>query len=173
MIDFLAAIVSHTPLWVWIVLAMIVRLGAAQMRTRDVAAARVVLVPALLAAFSLWGATSAFGRAGAALVLAAWLAGAALGWASNRALDLPRRVDANADGSFRVGGSIAPLVLMLAVFLLRYVNGVAIAIDRPLATTPWYAIAATLAFAAPTGLYAARARKIWMSRRAGGVLSAA
>ena len=166
MLDFLLAIVSHTPTWVWVALGLIVWAGLAQTRTRDIAARRVILMPALLLAFSLWGAWSAFGRTGLALVLALWGIGLVLGWSSNRVLDLPRQVSANADGSFRVGGSFAPMVLMLCVFLARYVNGIALAMKPALATTPAYVIAAALVFSLPTGLFVARSRKIWASRRA-------
>lgn len=164
MLDFVLAIVSHTPSWVWVALGLIVWAGLAQTRTRDIAARRVILMPALLLAFSLWGAWSAFGRTGLALVLALWGIGIVLGWSSNRVLDLPRQVSANADGSFRVGGSFAPMLLMLCVFLTRYVNGVALAIKPALAANPGYVIAATLVFAVPTGLFAARSRKVWAAR---------
>ncbi len=173
MIDFLLAIVTHTPLWVWGGLALIVRMGLAQARTRDIAALRVILVPALLAAFSLWGVTSAFGKIGLALVLAAWAAGVALGWSSNRVLDLPRQVSANADGSFRVGGSFAPLALMLSIFMAHYVNGVALAIKPALAAMPAYVLVVTLAFALPSGLFIARSLKVWGSRRKTTTLAAA
>ena len=173
MLDFLLAIVTHTPTWVWAVFGLIVWAGLAQARTRDVAARRVILMPVILLAFSLWGASSAFGRAGLALVLALWGIGIALGWSSNRVLDLPRQVSANADGSFRVGGSFAPMLLMLCVFLARYVNGVALAIKPALATNPGYVIAATLVFALPAGLFAARSRKVWAARRSAGTLAAA
>jgi len=173
MLDFLLAIAAHTPTWVWAALALIVWAGLAQTRTRDIAARRVILVPAILAAFSLWGVSSAFGHAGLALVLALWGIGLALGWSSNRVLDLPRQVSANADGSFRVGGSFAPMALMLCVFLARYVNGVALAIRPGLATNAGYVVAATLVFALPAGLFAARSRKVWAARETARPLAAA
>ena len=172
MTDFLVAIVAHTPLWVWGVLALIVSIGLNQTRTRDVAAARVIAVPAVLAVYSLWGASSAFAASGSGIVLAAWVGGLALGAASNRALELPRRCSANADGSFRVEGSFAPLVLMLCVFLVRYANGVALAVKPALAAGPAYVVAATLAFAFPAGLYVARSRKVFASRAARGLAAA-
>ena len=166
MFEFLFRIATHTPTWVWAVFALIVWMGLQQTRTRDIAAARVLVVPALLGAFSAWGVTSAFGHSGLALVLAVWGVGLVLGWSSNRVLDLPRQVSANADGSFRVGGSFAPMVLMLCVFLARYVNGIALAMKPALAGEPAYVLAATLVFALPTGLFVARSRKIWAARRA-------
>jgi hypothetical protein len=173
MTHLLLAILSGTPLWVWGTLALIVAIGLRQARTRDIPAQRVVAVPVLLAGYSLWGASAAFAQAGSALLLGAWLAGAAAGWSANRVLDLPRRVQANADGSFRIEGSYAPLVLMLCVFLARYANGITLAMKPELAREAWYVCAATLVFAAPAGLFAARSRKVWRSRRGAGGLAAA
>jgi hypothetical protein len=169
----LLAIISHTPTWVWVVLAVIVAFGLNQARTRDVSPARLVIVPTLLAAYSLWGASSAFVAAGSAIVLAGWTAGAALGWASNRVLDLPRRCAANADGSVRIEGSLAPLALMLCVFLTRYIDGVALALDPALGGRLAWVVPATVLFGFPAGLYIARSRKAWASRRAARGLASA
>jgi hypothetical protein len=165
MTDFLFAIVSHTPPQVWGVLALLVAIGLNQARTRDVAPTRVIAVPAALGVYSLWSASSAFAGADSAMLLAAWLGGLALGAASNRALDLPRRCSANADGSFRIEGSFAPLALMLCVFLTRYVNGIATALHPALVGSPGWVIVATLVFAFPAGLFVARSRKVWATRR--------
>ena len=91
--------------------------------------------------------------------------GCTLGFVSNRSLDLPRRVSANADGSFTIGGSIAPLLLFMGVFLVRYVVNVALAIQPALSGNPGAAAAAAIAYGLTTGLLAARSRKIWGTRR--------
>jgi hypothetical protein len=169
----LLAIVSHTPAAVWVVLAVLVSLGLRQTRTTTMSAARVWIVPALLGAASLAGALRGFAGAGELLTGACWAAGAALGFASNRSLDLPRRVSANADGSFTIGGSIAPLLLFVGVFLVRYVVNVALAIQPSLAVDPQAAAAAAIAYGFTAGLLAARSRKIWSTRGAApGILAA-
>ncbi len=169
----LAAIASHTPTWVWAVLAALVLLGLRQLRTRDLSAARVWLVPALVGAASLVGALRGFAGAGEWLTGAAWIVGALLGFASNKTLDLPRQVSANADGSFRVGGSVAPLLIFVGVFLLRYVVNVALAIQPALAGNPTAATFVAAAYGLTAGLLAARSRKIWATRRAPAALVAA
>jgi len=162
---FFVAIVSHTPLWVWALFAALVALGLRQTRTHDVAARRVWLVPALVGAGSLWSVLAAFAPAGAAPGAAAWVAGAALGLLANRGLDLPRSVRANADGSFRIEGSVAPLLLLVSVFLLRYVTNVVLAIQPALAASAVAAAVVALACGLPAGLLIARSRKIWAARR--------
>ena len=166
-------IVTHTPTAVWTVLAVLVLVGVRQMRTQTMSAGRVWLVPLVVGAASLAGALRGFGGAGEWLTGACWIAGAALGFLSNRSLDLPRRVSANADGSFTIGGSIAPLLLFVGVFMVRYVVNVALAIQPALASNPEAAAAAAIAYGFTAGLLAARSRKIWATRRDGGGLIAA
>ncbi len=165
MTTFLLDIVTHTPLWVWGGLALLVVLGLKQTRTRDVGALRMWLVPAIMGSYSFLGTWNAFGGSGALLPAAAWIAGAAIGFASNRTLDLPRQVSANADGTFRIGGSYAPLVLFVSIFLLRYVVGVMLAVAPVFAQQPLVAMIASVAGGLPTGLLIARSRKVLSTRR--------
>ena len=157
-------ILTHTPPAVWAVLAGLVLLGLRQTRTQTISTTRVWLIPAALGVASLVGALRGFAGAGELLTGACWAAGAALGFVSNRSLDLPRRVSANADGSFTIGGSIAPLLLFVGVFLVRYVVNVALAISPALASNPTAAVAAAVAYGFTAGLLAARSRKIWSTR---------
>lgn len=166
-------ILSHTPLGVWIALAVLVAVGLRQMRTQRMAAGRVWLVPLVVGAASLAGALRGFAGAGELLTGTSWALGAALGFLSNRALDLPRRVSANADGSFTIGGSVAPLLLFVGVFMVRYVVNVTLAIAPALAHDPVAAAAAAIAYGLTAGLLAARSRKIWSTRRDRGALAAA
>lgn len=169
----LLALLAHTPVAVWAVLAALVMLGLRQTRTQTMSAARVWLVPAVLGAASLAGALRGFAGAGELFTGACWAAGAALGFASNRSLDLPRRVGANADGTFTIGGSIAPLLVFVGVFMVRYGVNVALAMSPALANDPSAAAAAAIAYGSSAGLLAARSRKIWSTRRAGAGLLAA
>ncbi len=166
-------IVTHTPTAVWTVLAVLVTIGLRQTRTRTMSAGRVWLVPLIVGAASLAGALRGFAGAGELLTGACWAVGVALGFVSNRSLDLPRRVSANADGSFTIGGSIAPLLLFVGVFMVRYVVNVALAIQPALSGNPGAAAAAAIAYGLTTGLLVARSRKIWSTRgRVDAVLAA-
>ena len=170
---FLTEILTHTPVAVWAGLAALVLMGLRQARTHAMSATRVWLVPAIVGAASLASALVAFAAAGPVLTGACWAVGVALGFVSNRSLDLPRRVSANADGSFTVGGSYAPLFLFVGVFMVRYVVNVALAIQPSLGHDPLAAAAAAIAYGFTTGLLAARSRKIRATRRDRGALLAA
>lgn len=126
------AILQGTPAWVWALLAALVALGLWQGRDRSVAPARLLLLPLALLGLGLWTVMPSW-RAqptGAAVWLATWLAGtAAGGW-------LPLRPGAAWDAAtqrLRLPGSRLPLVVILAVFSLRYGAGVTAAINPALA----------------------------------------
>ncbi|HEY8973074.1 MAG TPA: DUF6622 family protein [Burkholderiaceae bacterium] len=169
----LIAILEHTPTAVWAVLAVLVLVGLRQTRTQTLSGGRVWLVPLIAGVASLAGALRGFGAAGELLTGACWAIGAGLGLAANRALDLPRRVVANADGSFTIGGSIAPLFLLVGIFLVRYATNVALAVQPSLANDPLAAAVVAIAYGLTAGLLAARARKIWSTRADQGAAQAA
>jgi hypothetical protein len=169
----LIAILEHTPTAVWAVLAVLVLVGLRQTRTQTLSGGRVWLVPLIAGVASLAGALRGFGGAGELLTGGCWAIGAALGFAANRSLDLPRRVAANADGSFTIGGSIAPLFLLVGIFLVRYATNVALAIQPSLANDPLAAAVVAIAYGLTAGLLAARARKIWSTRADQGAAQAA
>jgi len=161
----LIALITHTPAPVWGVLAVLVLVGLRQTRTLSVSGGRVWIVPVVAGVASLAGALRGFAGAGELLTGACWALGAGLGFAANRLLGLPRRVAANADGSFTVGGSIVPLIILVGIFLVRYATNVALAIQPGLATDPAAAAVVAIAYGASAGLLAARSRKIWATRR--------
>ena len=160
----LIAIIDNTPTAVWAVLAVLVLVGLRQMRTQTLSSGRVWLVPLVAGVASLAGALRGFGGAGELLTGACWAIGAALGFAANRSLDLPRRVTANADGTFTIGGSIAPLFLLVGIFLVRYATNVALAIQPALSNDPLAAAVVAIAYGLTAGLLVARSRKIWSTR---------
>ena len=161
--SFIAAVISHTPIWVWALLALLVALGARQMVTQVASRERVLALPIALGALSLWGATGAFGVH--ALVQGPWLLGIAAGLMLNQTLQLPRRVRALPGDRFEIGGSAVPLALMMAVFCTRYVVGAALAVVPALATQASFAAVASVVYGVPTGLFAARAARVLATAR--------
>ena len=157
-------IFSHTPSWVWGLLAALVVLGLLQARTHDVSPVRLWLQPTAIGVLSIWGVLHAFGAASGAIPVAGWALGYGLGFAANRALGLPRHARPNASGGFRVEGSLAPLALLAGVFAVRYTVGVALAIVPALAGASVFAFAASLAFGFPSGLLLARSLRIHATR---------
>lgn len=162
MSTFLYTIVTHTPIWVWCLLAGLVALGLRQSRDQVLSLHRVLLLPAAMGAWAFFSATQAFGWHPA--TVAAWLTGLGLGYALNRWLMLPRRVQALADGRFAIAGSWAPLVLFLTIFITRYAVAASLAVVPELAMLPAFAGAACVFYGLPSGLLAARARRVLQAR---------
>ena len=163
-------IVSHTPPWAWAVLALLVVLGLLQMREHRVSRARVTIAPLMLAAYSLHGATSAFGWR--VPVVLAWAAGMAGALAANRVLRWPRRVRPTGDGGFVIGASVWPLLLLLTVFAQRYVAAVALVLHPAWRHAALFAGPMALAWGLCSGLFLARALRVLGTARPASALAA-
>ena len=159
----LLAVLSHTPRWVFAVLIALLALGYQQSRDRTVSRTRLLLFPAAMLALSLAGVTSSFG--GTWLALLAWALGLAMAalpglQPSIRAAPPPR----SSEPVF-VPGSWWPLVLMLAIFGLRYVAGYAQARQLDMTLQPWFIGAISLSLGLLSGVFVARAGAALRARR--------
>jgi hypothetical protein len=115
-------IATGAPLWVYVLLAALLILGARRLKTRETPI-WVALIPS--AAFLIWslaGAIAFAGQAGAAWAAGAWLGGAALGAASGALLP-ELRGERLANGRVRQAGSWLPMILYLGVFAIRFACG--------------------------------------------------
>jgi hypothetical protein len=118
-VPLLLGILRHTPLWVWVLLAVLVAFGVQGLRPRVVAVWRLLVVPAV---FIAWGLASLAQRVTVAPPLIvdwgiAAIVGVAIGWFAGRLgivrIDRPaRRVE--------LSGSALPLIRNLAIFLAKY-----------------------------------------------------
>jgi hypothetical protein len=52
-------IITHTPVWVWALLALLVGLGYSQSKARNIGMRRVIIIPVILTALSIYGTLSA------------------------------------------------------------------------------------------------------------------
>lgn len=151
-------VVRHTPVWAWGILAAIVVLGALQMRDHATSRLRLLAMPLGMGGYSLWGAAAAFGVQ--APVLLAWTAGLTIALVSNARAGRPGQVRADRDGGFTLPGSPLPLLLMLAVFVLRYAIAVSLVLHPQWRVEAGFALPASVAGGFLSGLFAARARRI-------------
>jgi len=160
------AIVQHTPVWVWGLLLALVALGLGQTFPRRVTLRRSTMLPLALLTFSLYGVFSRFGAQPAPLL--AWGVGlaAALVATQGRFDTSAVRFDA-ASRSFQMPGSWLPLVLMLTLFALKFAAGVLAATQPALVRDAGFALPASAAFGAVSGIFLARAIAFWtLARRA-------
>jgi Family of unknown function (DUF6622) len=122
----LAAIVTHTPIWVFGVFALLLLLGVQGLRPRRVALARLLVTPAV---FVSWGLVS--------LVLAtrvtataplAWAVTATAGFAFAYATVRLHGLGAEPGGRVHLPGSVLPLTRNMLIFAAKYVLAAAMAV---------------------------------------------
>jgi len=153
-------ILSSTPKWVFILFTALLWLGLQQMLPRRVGLNRATLLPVSMTALSLYGVASAFGDQPVALL--AWLAGTAVVFAA--ALQLQTSTGIHYDATnrrFLLPGSIVPLVLFMGIFVTKYAVGVSIGMQPALARDPSFALTASALYGAFSGIFMARAVKLW------------
>jgi hypothetical protein len=149
-------ILRHTPGWVWALLAALLALGLSQLRTRRVPRRRLFVLPAVLLTLGLSATATSFRPAAPAL--AAWALALAAGVVLGRRLPPPAGARWDADGrALHLPGSAWPLVVILAVFVLRYAAGVALALQPAWRAAPAVALPLAAAYGAIAGLLLGRA----------------
>ena len=159
--EFVSQVIKGTPVWVWAILVSLVVLGVRQLRSRVVSRYSVLIAPVaflfvgLLAAgrgptgFSAWALTL---LATAALTFFVWqpTAGA--------------RYDASTD-RLNLPGSVIPMILMLAIFLLNYVINVVLAINPALRGELAWQVGPAVVLGALSGVFIGRAATLFRMNR--------
>lgn len=169
----LGPIVRNTPAWVWGLLAALIALGASQLRDRSASLARVSLLPVSMTIFSAWGTVAALGSSPLfGQALGVWIAAALALFA----LVAPGRAAARYDAasrSYALPGSVVPLLLIVGIFLVKYVVGVELAMAPRLMQDTQYALTVAGLYGAFTGIFVGRAARLWRLalRGAGPVLA--
>ena len=157
----LRPILRQTPVWVWGLFAGLLALGTSQLRDRTASVARVSLLPLVMTVLSVSGTFSALGNSPhAAMAIAAWLGAAALAFAllargrAHAQFDPAQRV-------FHLPGSAVPLLLIVGIFLVKYVVGVDLAMAPQLVRDPQYVLSVAALYGAFTGVFVGRASRLW------------
>lgn len=148
-------IISHTPLYVWAILAFLVYRGVQASRDREVTLRTMAILPLVMTALALFGIRSAFGLEGVPALF--WLTGvaggAALAWnmvGKGAIVAHPER------GVLFLRGSWAPLALMMLIFVMKYVVAIALAIIPALGHDTLFASAICLLYGLFSGLFLGR-----------------
>lgn len=159
--DIIFTILRNTPAWVWGLLGAFLALGISQLRDRSASLVRVSLLPLGMTLFSAGGMLGAFGRS--PLIEAAigiWVAAAMVLFFivapgnSKASYDPVRR-------TYALPGSLAPLALIVGIFLVKYVVGVEIRIAPHLMHEPQYALTVAGLYGGFSGMFIGRAARLW------------
>jgi hypothetical protein len=159
----LIPILRSTPLWVWGLLAGLLALGISQLRDRTASLVRVSLLPVVMTIVSVSGTFSALGATPhRVMAMSAWLVSAALAFALTL-LTRGRNV-AQYDSArrlYRLPGSVVPLLLIVGIFLVKYVVGVDLAMAPQLVQDTTYVLCVAALYGALTGVFVGRASRLW------------
>ena len=123
-------IVTNTPVFVWAILAFLIVRGVIALRTRELSMNKLFIMPVVMLALSLFDIKAKFGLGGVAL--ATWLVAATATIALLVKFGAVRVMPAATAGRVIVRGSVWPLVLMMGIFMTKYVTSVAVAINASL-----------------------------------------
>ena len=156
----LLQIILHTPKWVFAVFALLLWLGCKQLLSGSVSLTKVTVMPIAMTGLSLAGVISAFGDSPGALLGWAVAAAALVLLVLQSPLPASTRYD-RAAREFHVAGSAVPLVLMMGIFLTKYVVGVSLAMHPELRQQASFAVAIPMLYGAFSGIFAARAVRLW------------
>ena len=160
-------LITHTPVWVWPLLAVLLALGWMQTRARRVSLARALALPLVMLILTPATLVVRLAATGAlAAALAMWAAGA-LGAAligRRRALRPGEHFDA-ATRRLHLAGSWAPLLIILGIFCLRYAVAATQAVNPALAAQPAFVLATAALGGMLNGWLVARAWALWMLAR--------
>ena len=150
----LIQIISHTPLYVWAILAFLIYRGVLAASTREVAFKKLFIIPAVMLALSLQDIGAKFGLQG--MPLAAWAAGALCTGLLVWRLGAPGIAAGSTADAVRVRGSWAPLALMMAIFMTKYATAVSMAIQPALAGHAVFMVAVCALFGCFNGYFMGR-----------------
>lgn len=114
----LIQILTHTPIYVWAILALLVYRGVVAMRDRAIAPQKMLIIPLIMLALSLQDVVAKFGVA--LFPLGAWAGGAAVMTLLVYVCGRPGIDAGPAPGMVRVHGSPVPLAMMMAIFFIKY-----------------------------------------------------
>jgi len=153
------AILTHTPLWVYLLFGVLLILGWMQSRDRKVSYARAFMLPCMMIIFSIYGVASAFGMS---IGVISWSLGMmvmmALGIRIKAFYNVVFMEEYNA---FAIKGSWLWLALMMVIFWLKFAVGVALARELAIVFEPWFILSVSLCYGLLSGIFLVRMVILW------------
>lgn len=148
-------IFTHTPAWVWLLLIGLCVIGFHQTKARQVSVQRVLILPCIMLLLALHSIYTGLGSTLVYLVV--WSVTACLTCLViiSRSTPSDHHYDHVAQ-KFTIAGSWQPLILMLGIFIAKYVMNVSLAIHPELMLQPQFALGFTIIFGIFNGAFLVR-----------------
>jgi hypothetical protein len=163
-VPLLIEIIKHTPTWVFVLFFVLLALGYFQSKDRVMKRGSVSILPLAMVALSFYGVLSAFGASYIGLV--SWAIGSVAAVRVGVKLAVPHGVTYSIETrSFTVPGSWLPLVLMMAIFFIKYAVGVTLARQLLIVGMSGFTGMVGLCYGFLSGLFFARALVIWRAAK--------
>lgn len=156
-------LITHTPLWVWPLLAALLALGLLQTRPRRVWPGQALVFPSVMSVLTPVALTAHPGaHARLAGVLFVWgVSTLVTALAFRRHALHPSEHFSAATRRLHLAGSWGPLCVILAVFSLRYALAATQAVNPALAAQPAFTWTLAALAGLPSGWMVARIRGLW------------
>lgn len=113
--------VAHTPVFVWPLIVLVLFLGARNLWPRERPLPQMFILPAVLLIFAVYNLAAS--RADPTLPIAAFIVSFAIGIGVGWNLVPKNVVPVRERFAVRVPGSVAPLLVVIAIVILRYAIG--------------------------------------------------
>jgi len=120
-------IITHVPVWVWLILIFVVFRGVKAMQTRIVPMKKLIIMPILMLYISIENIHNYQGYVIGAII------GVIIGYLLFSRIGM--RVD-RSHGLVEVQGSVTTLILVLATFIVKFGLGIFMAMHTVVATSP-------------------------------------
>jgi len=159
-------ILTNAPTWAWAVLTGLIVLGGLQTMSRRLPLPMIVVLPVLMTALSLYSVGASFTDSVAGY--GAWSAGA-LGALTLNGLLLRSPAGVRYDAAARryaLPGSLAPLVMMLAIFATRFATIATLQVNPAAAASPAFVIVTSALLGFLAGMFVSRTYVIVSAARA-------
>jgi hypothetical protein len=155
-------VLSQTPTWVWFLLAGLLWLGISMLKGNTIGVRRAAIMPVAMTGLSLWGMISAFSHSAIyGYVLLAWVVAAVILATAVGMMRAPKGTRYNPqDRSFTVPGSWVPLVLIMGIFLVKYVVGVEVAMNPALPHDAAYSLTYSVIYGVFSGIFTGRSIRL-------------
>lgn len=153
-------ILTQTPKWVWALLAALLWLGLSQTVSRTASLRRITIMPLAMVSLSMFGVLTVFGTS--LTILTVWLAAGAVVLALILRKESSPAISYDAvKRLFTLPGSWVPLILILGIFVTKYVVGFITAMQPSLAHDTNFAVFIAAIYGAFSGVFLARAMRLW------------
>ncbi len=153
-------ILTHTPTWVWALLAALLWQGLSQTAHRTASLKRITLLPLAMIGLSLFGTVSVFGSD--PKILLAWSGAAAVTVALVMRIANTSAIKYDSEKRlFSLPGSWVPLVLIMGIFVTKFAVGFMTAMQAEFAQNINFALGVTTLYGAFSGIFLARAAGLW------------